>query len=564
MTTISEADLNQSLNSLAPTFKTAINATIDAESQPLKRVQAQKDQLDIRKGIYTDMKKNLDALQSAVQALISSQASFGLKLSPSSSITPGIAGSSVLTATTSSSAVYGDYDIVVSKLAKAQTQATAAAASPDIALGKTGTFWLGGTGAASVADFTPGDSLTGASATSVATGQRELGTGAYSVQVRDSGGVRQFRLVNADGNAVSIRNVDGSGYGAGWQVMNGDSYDTGRGLTLNLSTAGSLGSTSLTYNAQGVSINISASDTQRTIASMINAAIQPEGRDFKASVVGGKLLLSGAQTGANHTLVFQDNAGLGFGEIQIAQNAEFSVNGMGVSKSSNTGLTDVIDGVTINLSGDAEGKSARLSIASDSGKAANLMNSLVSAFNAAFTHLTQKMAITSSTTGATTTYTRAPLAGDTVFRTLRMDMFNQLSQRVTNSGSFKNLAEIGLTFDKDMKLSLDGAKFADAIKNHGADLTALLDASMGSFNSTLARFSGSSGSLQNSLKSMDDQSKAFDQRITSYNQSLNMRKQGLIDQYQQMQSQLAELGYQAQMFGISLTGGSSSGINILG
>jgi len=559
-------DLNKSMNSLAPTFRTAINATIQSESLPLTRTQTQRDQVTVRRSIYTDMKNNLDALQTATQALISTQGSFGLNLTPSPSIIVGTAGTNVLTATVSDTAIYGDYDFSVTKLAKAETKGTAAVASSDIALGKSGTFWIGGIGVPSIADFTAGDSVTAVNVSDVLGSQRELGTGSYSVQVRESEGTRQFRLVNADGNAVSILSRDGSSYSTGWQNMATDSasYNTGRGLTLTLDSTGAVGNTSLTYTAKGASISISASDTQRTIASMINATSQPEGRDFKASVVAGKLLLTGSQTGVNHTLVYQDDANLGFTSVQTAQNAEFTVNGMAVNKASNSGLTDIVDGTTINLASDAEGKTARLSIASNSNKASAAMTSFVSAFNAAYTHITNKMAITSTTTGDKTTYSRSPLTGDNVFRSLRAVMYNQVANPITNSGSFKSLSEIGLSFDSNMKLTLDSTKFADVLKNKGSDLTALMDAAMGQFNTTISTYSGSSGSLQNSVKSMDDQIKGLDVRISKHQELLNSRKQSLVDQYLGMQTQLAQLGYEAQMFGISLTGGSSSGVNILG
>jgi len=559
-------DLNKSMNSLAPTFRTAINATIQSESLPLTRTQTQRDQVTVRRSIYTDMKNNLDALQTATQALISTQGSFGLNLTPSPSIIVGTAGTNVLTATVSDTAIYGDYDFSVTKLAKAETKGTAAVASSDIALGKSGTFWIGGIGVPSIADFTAGDSVTAVNVSDVLGSQRELGTGSYSVQVRESEGTRQFRLVNADGNAVSILSRDGSSYSTGWQNMATDSasYNTGRGLTLTLDSTGAVGNTSLTYTAKGASISISASDTQRTIASMINATSQPEGRDFKASVVAGKLLLTGSQTGVNHTLVYQDDANLGFTSVQTAQNAEFTVNGMAVNKASNSGLTDIVDGTTINLASDAEGKTARLSIASNSNKASAAMTSFVSAFNAAYTHITNKMAITSTTTGDKTTYSRSPLTGDNVFRSLRAVMYNQVANPITNSGSFKSLSEIGLSFDSNMKLTLDSTKFADVLKNKGSDLTALMDAAMGQFNTTISTYSGSSGSLQNSVKSIDDQIKGLDVRISKHQELLNSRKQSLVDQYLGMQTQLAQLGYEAQMFGISLTGGSSSGVNILG
>ncbi len=112
--------------------------------------------MNIRRAIYTDMKNNLDALQTATQALISTQGSFGLNLTPSPSIIAGTAGTNVLTATITDTAVYGDYDFSVTKLAKAQTKGHAAVASPDIALGKSGIFLDRRDGVPSIANFTAG------------------------------------------------------------------------------------------------------------------------------------------------------------------------------------------------------------------------------------------------------------------------------------------------------------------------------------------------------------------------------------------------------------------------
>jgi flagellar capping protein FliD len=569
-------DYNAALATLAPTFQTAIKATVDAESQPIKQTQTQKDAITVQRSMYADMKTNLDGLQTAVQALISDQAFYGLKQVVKPSITPGVGGGTVLTVSTDDSAISGDYDIVVSKLAKAQSRATSMATSPDIALGKSGTFWMGGTGVAVLqtetspgvfTNFVPNDSVTDAFTSTVADGQRELGSGTYSLQVRDSGLGRQFRLVNADGTAVSIRSKDGVGYTTGWQAMTGGSFDTGRGLNLALNSSGSAGSTNIQYTAKGVSINIFSTDTQRNIASAINGVLQPEGHDFKASIIGGQLVLTGAQTGINHAMLFTDSANLGFGsDLQSAQNAAFTVNGMSVSRATNSNLMDVIDGVTLNLANDAEAKSAHLSITGSADNATSAMNSLVGNFNSAFTYLTGKMATTSKTTGSTTTYTRGPLKGDTVFQGLRTSMFSQVNSRYANSGSFKSLADIGLTFDGTMKLSLDSAKFSDAVLNHASDLKAILDTAMGRLNTTLSQHTGTTGSLQKSMDSMDNQLKSYDQKITKLNDSIKTRQQSLVEQYQAMQTTLAEMGYQAQMFGINISGGyvtGSSNLNLL-
>lgn len=562
-TTISSID--DSIKNLTTTFQTAIKTTIEAESEPLKRVQALKDSMEVRRGIYTDVKSNFDAFQSAVQALISNQASYGLNLVSKSSVTPAVSGTTVFTISkTDEKAATTDYDIGVTKLAKANSRATAAASSPDVALNKSGTFWMGGTGVAALqtetspgvySDFVASSSLIAATVSTVTTNQRELGTGDYTLQMRDNSGVRQFRLVNADGNAVSIRKTDGSStFTSDWQNMGNGVYNTGRGQILTMNKTGNPENTTFHYAAKGASISIKSSDTQRTIVSAINAASQPDGHDFKASIVANQLVLTSTQSGTNHAMVYSDGAGLGFNTLlQDAQNAQFTVNGMSVSRSSNTNLADVVEGVTFSLAGDAEGKSARLSITANAEKAVGLMNTLVSKFNATISHLKDKMASTSKTVNGKTTYTRGALSGETIFSSFRTDMTYRMSRSYTNSGNFKRLEDVGISFDKDMKLTLDSSKFSDALKNNTSDVTALLDAGMGEMNTLISRYTGTSGLLTRTLSSIESQGKEYDQRIAKYNAYTETRKQSLYNQYMAYQAQLVDLGNTATMFGIDIS-----------
>jgi flagellar capping protein FliD len=562
-TTISSIDSSISKN-LAQTFQTAIKASIQAESVSITRIQTEKDNLNVKRGIYADVKSNFDALQAAVQALISSQASYGLKLNSKASVTPATAGTSVITlGSTSETTPASDYDFTVTHLAKAHSRASAAVSSPDVALNKSGIFWLGGTGTAALqtesspgvySDFVPTTSVTGASTSIVASGQRELGEGDYTVQVRDSSGVRQFRLVNADGNAVSIRKTDGSAsYTSDWQNMSNGAFDTGRGQTLTLNTLGGLEETKFHYTAKGTSITVNTSDTQRSIVTAINAATQPDGHDFRASIVANQLVLTASQSGVNHAMLYTDGAALGFDTLlQDARNAEFTVNGMSVSRASNNSLTDVVEGITLSLAGDAEGKSARLSVSAGTDKAAALMTTLASKFNTTITHLKDKMASTSKTENGKTTYTRGALSGETVFSNFRTDVLYRMSRSYTNSGSLKRFEDVGLSFDKDMKLTVDSAKFSEAFKNDSSSVTALLDTGMGEINTILSRYTGTSGVLTRTLSSIESQGKEYDQRITKYNASLELRKQALYNQYMEYQSQLVDLGNTALMFGIDL------------
>jgi flagellar capping protein FliD len=95
------SSIDSLMTNLAPTFQTTIKAIIEAESAPLNQVKAQKDSLELRRGVFNDLKTNFDSLQNALKALISTEASYGLKMTPKLSVAPALAGSAVATASLS-------------------------------------------------------------------------------------------------------------------------------------------------------------------------------------------------------------------------------------------------------------------------------------------------------------------------------------------------------------------------------------------------------------------------------------------------------------------------------
>ena len=146
-----------------------------------------------------------------------------------------------------------------------------------------------------------------------------------------------------------------------------------------------------------------------------------------------------------------------------------------------------------------------------------------------------------------------PKKGGTLIAARSEDMKGLDPHKQTAFASFRMLELVYdplLTFDKDMKLTLDSTKFSDALKNHKSDVTALLDTGMGDLNTLVSRFAGSSGSLANTLTSIEDQRKSYDKRIAKYNENLTVRKQTLYNQYLGFQTQIADYGRTAQWLGM--------------
>ncbi len=529
-------------------FTTLISSIMTLERQPLERMTTQRDTFNVKRGAYSDLDTKLENLQDAVKALRSSTATTSLTPARSTTITPSDSYTSVLSATASKSAIVGQYDVAMTNLAKAQRRASAIQSSADQALGKTGTFWLGGNGTANVS-LAGNATVTGAATSALTSGQKELGTGTYTVETRENNGVLEFRMKDGDGTTISIANGDDS-FTTSWQKVTAGEYDTGRGVTLSLSGAGTPGSTTFDYTAAGVGVAIEADDTLLDIATKINATDQPVGRDVAASVVGKQLILTAAHTGTAHTMLYSDDVGLGFTntDLQAAEDATFSVNNIAFTRSSNTGLTDVISGVTLNFTPDAEGNSATLAVNSDMSTARKAVESFIKNFNDTQTYLQAKTAISAVNDGQTLTYTRGTLADDFVFYNLRSEMFSTFMSSSSNEGEYTNLRNIGLKINDSLQAEIsDGDKLDAALENNLDDVISLLDGMMAKFDTQLERFTGAStGYINQAMESIDQQINELNDDISNSETRLEEKQSSLISQFGAMQAQLLSLSYMQQ------------------
>ena len=118
-------------------INTLIRATITAQRQPIYTLTAQKDQLNIKKAVYSDLKNRLSALKSIIDDLTSDDGNtiFDNKAAVSSN-------SNVITATATSEATNGSYTVSIANLAKAHTVRSDQQADSSEALNLSGTFTL--------------------------------------------------------------------------------------------------------------------------------------------------------------------------------------------------------------------------------------------------------------------------------------------------------------------------------------------------------------------------------------------------------------------------------------
>lgn len=159
-------------------------------------------------------------------------------------------------------------------------------------------------------------------------------------------------------------------------------------------------------------------------------------------------------------------AGQKLQEYATAQNAKFKVDGLSVSKTSNT-VTDVIAGVTLNLIKTTTTTPATVNVSRDSGSITSAMNTLVKSYNDLQKTLNDVGGYNAATKQA------GPLQGQSSVRSVRYDIRSALSQAFAGTGSLSSLSDIGLSIQRDGTMKLDSSKLQSAIDNNLTDLTSL-------------------------------------------------------------------------------------------
>ncbi len=563
MATISK--VNTGISNLDSYYQSLINYTIAQEKRPLTTLSNKKDDVTVKKSVYIDLKAKFETLNTAINALRSTQTTYALKAGRAVTVSPTTSGTTVATATVGSTVAAGTYSLSVTTLAKAHEVQSTRQTYADQYLGLTGTFVIGGAAERSAAINGAGLpdtvlSIESGGTSYIAAGQKELGTGAYFIETRnDATEGWQFRIVDADGVAQNIQSIDDSTFTAGWQnITAGSSYETGRGLTVNFGVDDNLytaankdtGAVQVDYTAKGASINVTSDMSLAGIAAQINDGTYGFGNEVTAAIIDNTLVLRNQYTGLAHTMTAADTSGSVLETLGVtasgvlnttvsAVDAAFSVNNMPMTRSSNTGLTDVVSGMTLSLASDAEGKSANLVVTSDNSNSTKVINTFLTAVNDLNTYLKGK---TSTTKNADETYTRGALVGEMNFRYLSNDLITLINQDHANTGIYQNLTDLGISLNDNLSLTVsDTSKLSTALLTHMSDVTKLLDTAMGALSAKISTYVGSTGYVSQSITSAESTITNYTSRITSMQERLTRREVSLVKQYAELQAQMSTL-----------------------
>lgn len=248
--------------------------------------------------------------------------------------------------------------------------------------------------------------------------------------------------------------------------------------------------TKFTAADSSMSISIGGKDpialtlTDTTLAGL-SGAINKANAGVTATILndgtGDRLVITGNDTGAANTVKITatgslaqfDTTGGSMTKSQSAQNAEMTIDGIAVSKPSNT-VTDAIKGVTLNLNQTNVGSPVKVSLAKDTTAVTNQINAFVDAYN------TLATAVNKQTAYNATTKTGAVLNGDAGARSILTSIRAELGKAVTDSTGLKTLSDIGIAFQRDGTLKLEKPdKLKSALETNFTGVSSLFGSSDG-------------------------------------------------------------------------------------
>lgn len=182
-------------------------------------------------------------------------------------------------------------------------------------------------------------------------------------------------------------------------------------------------------------------------------------------------------------------------ETVAAQNAALIIDGIAISKASNT-ITDAIQGVTLNLL-KVTTTATTLAVARDTAATQTAVQSFVTAYN------NVNKIITDLSKYDLVNKKAAILTGDSALASLKSQLRGVFNTALsTAGGGLTNLADIGITFQRDGTLALDSTKLNTVLSNATKDVSTLF-AAVGKLSDSLVTFGKSTTATKNGIYALN-------------------------------------------------------------
>jgi flagellar hook-associated protein 2 len=343
------------------------------------------------------------------------------------------------------------------------------------------------------------DTANAAKISDLASAISTIGTFSTSLQTLTAGGTLFTQPTTSNSAILQVSALPGARLGELSSTIKVSQLATGQTLSSPAlaSSATSVGQGTLLLTVGTKTATITIDSTNDSMAGLA-LAIKNSGLGVSASTVtdnsGTRLVVKGA-TGADNafslSMTSGDTTGIGrftfdpttydpdnitgFERTQQAQNAELTVDGVAISKSSNS-FSDVIQGVKIDLQSIAPNTAVTIGANRPTAAISQAVSDFVSAYNEMKTTLNK---MTDPKTGS--------LRGDNGIRELvrRLSQLTSTSLSYAADGGPTTLAEIGVSTNQDGSLSLDTARLSTVMSSNPDAVEAMFNPAQRSDNALI-------------------------------------------------------------------------------
>lgn len=453
--------------SLAEAVTSKVQPSIDQATAISTEINTNQTQI----AAYQNMQSLLTALQSSVANLTSEATQganvFGNRVANLSS-NSSIAASSILSATVANGTTAGNHTVTVNQLAanESDTSATLALTSSQSISTIAGAVWPGD-GPITIAE----SGKTSPQAVTINSAMSLSDVAAAINGVSASNGVTASVVsVDSSHQVLVLSAVD-----TNQQINFTDTTPTPGilqylGITASsltgsaTSPTGTAGSFTINSGGQNVAVTVAAGDSLATIAANITAAAV--GTNITAQVVNNQLVIGGDGT---NPITFSGVSGTALSTLGFAssgavhqgtapQAASLTVDGVsGITRSSNS-ISDVLSGVTLNLTQASPTTQVSLQIAPDTNGAGTAISDFVNAYNNWEVFVQQNEA-TASGGGAAA---GAVLFGDNTLREASLSIDNTITSSVAGT----SLGALGISLNSSNQLTLNNATLSQQLSTN--------------------------------------------------------------------------------------------------
>ncbi len=228
--------------------------------------------------------------------------------------------------------------------------------------------------------------------------------------------------------------------------------------------------TTFSITQNGKTKNIDITGDTRSLTGLRDAINNLDELDVRATIIYDgsdyKLQITSTETGSDYAFTISDSSvGTNMTEKISAQDALINVNttdaGDAITRSSNT-ISDVIEGVTLNLKEADASKTVTLKISNDFSNVESKLNDFISKYNDIIGYLNKQFTYNSAAGKA------GILSGNSAALSVQSSIQSMITSQIEGSNSsdtYKSLIDIGIKMNNDGTIYLDTDKLETALQN---------------------------------------------------------------------------------------------------